>query len=216
MTISQIKVGNDTHDITLPGLTASVAELNYVDGVTSNIQTQLNKKTENAYSHIRFVNATSTFAGAPSMGENPEIIAQSKNSTIAMIAGNSLISFDNVSDYNTDDSVTITVHADYEGAADDALAEAKTYTTNQINSYKTTVNSTYETKTDANTKLNDAKTYADNAAKAVKDSLLGGAGAAYDTLKELADLIQANDSILDALQPLVENKVKMHFWESGD
>ena len=150
------------------------------------------------------------------MDGNAEIIAQSKNSTIAMIAGNSLISFDNVGDYNTDDSVTITVHADYEGAADDALAEAKTYTTNQINSYKTTVGNTYETKTDANTKLNDAKAYADNAANAVKTSLLGGAGAAYDTLKELADLIKANDSVLDALQPLVENKVKMHFWESGD
>ena len=46
MTISQIKVGNATHDITLPGLTASVAELNYVDGVTSNVQTQLNAKLD--------------------------------------------------------------------------------------------------------------------------------------------------------------------------
>lgn len=44
MTISQVKVGSTTHDITLPGLTASVTELNYADGVTSNIQTQLDNK----------------------------------------------------------------------------------------------------------------------------------------------------------------------------
>ena len=46
MTISQIQVGNSTHDITLPGLNASVTELNYTAGVTSSIQNQLNKKMD--------------------------------------------------------------------------------------------------------------------------------------------------------------------------
>jgi len=36
--------GNCSSATTLKGLTASVAELNYVDGVTSNVQTQLNNK----------------------------------------------------------------------------------------------------------------------------------------------------------------------------
>ena len=38
------KTGTAASATTLSGLTATVAELNYVDGVTSNIQTQLNGK----------------------------------------------------------------------------------------------------------------------------------------------------------------------------
>lgn len=57
MTISQIQVGNSTHDITLPGLNASVTELNYTAGVTSSIQNQLNKKMDD-YS-IELYNGTS-------------------------------------------------------------------------------------------------------------------------------------------------------------
>lgn len=41
-TISKVKVGSTTYDLTLNGLTSSVTELNYCDGVTSNIQTQIN------------------------------------------------------------------------------------------------------------------------------------------------------------------------------
>jgi hypothetical protein len=63
-----------------------------------------------------------------------------------------------------------------------------------------------ETKTDAASKLTEAKTYADNAAKAVKDDLLNNAGAAYDTLKELGDLIDDNKDAIDALEDIAAGK----------
>ena len=46
--------------LTKLGLTASAAELNYMDGVTSNVQTQLNGKAASAHTH--------SYAGAASAG----------------------------------------------------------------------------------------------------------------------------------------------------
>lgn len=46
------------------------------------------------------------------------------------------------------------------------------------------------------------------AKQAVKDDLLGGAGTAYDTLKELADLIGTNASAIEALEALAAGHVK--------
>lgn len=46
------------------------------------------------------------------------------------------------------------------------------------------------------------------AKQAVKNDLLGGAGAAYDTLKELADLIDANKTAIDALKEVAVGHVK--------
>ena len=63
-----------------------------------------------------------------------------------------------------------------------------------------------ETKTDATSKLTEAKTYADNAANAVKNDLLNNAGAAYDTLKELGDLIDDNKDAIDALNDVAAGK----------
>lgn len=54
--------------------------------------------------------------------------------------------------------------------------------------------------------LAEAKTYADGVGTAVKADLLGGAGAAYDTLKELADLIGENDTAIDALETVAAGK----------
>ena len=42
----------------------------------------------------------------------------------------------------------------------------------------------------------------------MKNDLLGGAGTAYDTLKELADLIDTNKSAIEALQALAAGHVK--------
>lgn len=46
------------------------------------------------------------------------------------------------------------------------------------------------------------------AKQAVKDDLLGGAGTAYDTLKELADLIGTNASAIEALEALAAGHVR--------
>ena len=48
--------------------------------------------------------------------------------------------------------------------------------------------------------------YVDSAAATVKNDLLNGAGEAYDTLKELGDLIDANNTALDALETVATNK----------
>ena len=69
-----------------------------------------------------------------------------------------------------------------------------------------TITSTYETKSAASAKLTEAKTYADSAAAQVKNDLLNGAGEAYDTLKELGDLINVNVDAIDALEAIAANK----------
>lgn len=59
---------------------------------------------------------------------------------------------------------------------------------------------TAQTKADA--ALTSAKAYADD----IKDDLLNGAGAAYDTLKELGDLIDSNADAIDALETVAASK----------
>ena len=58
----------------------------------------------------------------------------------------------------------------------------------------------------ADSALASAKTYADNAANTVKNDLLNNAGAAYDTLKELGDLIDDNKDAIDALNDVAAGK----------
>lgn len=64
----------------------------------------------------------------------------------------------------------------------------------------------YDTKGAAASALASAKTYADNAATTVKNDLLNGAGTAYDTLKELGDLIDDNKDAIDALETIASGK----------
>lgn len=64
------------------------------------------------------------------------------------------------------------------------------------------ITSTYETKTNASSKLTEAKAYADT----IKNDLLNGAGEAYDTLKELGDLIDENVNAIEALETVASGK----------
>jgi phage-related tail fiber protein len=74
-----------------------------------------------------------------------------------------------------------------------------------------------ETKSDASKKLNEAKAYADSAASQVKNDLLNGAGAAYDTLKELGDLIDDNVDAIEALETVAAGKAdKVHSHDMDD
>ncbi len=73
-----------------------------------------------------------------------------------------------------------------------------------------TASTAYDTAGSANNALASAKTYADNAATTaannVKNDLLGGAGAAYDTLKELGELITDNQDAIDVLESVASSK----------
>lgn len=74
-----------------------------------------------------------------------------------------------------------------------------------------------ETKSDASEKLTEAKSYADNVATKVKNDLLNGAGTAYDTLKELGDLIDDNQDAIDALEIVAAGKAdKTHSHAISD
>lgn len=103
--------------------------------------------------------------------------------------------------------------AEAKGAASAALASAKEYA-DTVASGKADANhnhdSAYDTKGSANSALASAKTYADSAATTaankVKNDLLNGAGTAYDTLKELGDLIDANQDAIDALETVASGK----------
>lgn len=77
-----------------------------------------------------------------------------------------------------------------------------------------TITSTYETKSAASAKLTEAKTYADSAATKVKNDLLNGAGGAYDTLKELGDLIDVNVDAIDALETVAAGKADKNHTHS--
>ena len=61
------------------------------------------------------------------------------------------------------------------------------------------------------------KIYVDNAANKVKNDLLNGAGAAYDTLKELGDLIDDNKDAIEALEDIASSKAdKTHSHAIAD
>ena len=68
----------------------------------------------------------------------------------------------------------------------------------------------YDVKGSANNALSTAKSYADtvanNAANRVKNDLLNNAGAAYDTLKELGDLIDDNADAINTLETVATSK----------
>lgn len=75
----------------------------------------------------------------------------------------------------------------------------------------------YDASGAADTALANAKTYADSAATKVKNDLLNGAGEAYDTLKELGDLIDENSDAIDALKTVASGKAdKVHTHEISD
>lgn len=75
--------------------------------------------------------------------------------------------------------------------------------------------SKYETKTDSQSKLDEAKAYADSTASTVKNDLLNGAGEAYDTLKELSELIDENQDAIGALETVAANKADKEHTHDG-
>lgn len=110
------------------------------------------------------------------------------------------------------DGNTTVKEADHATSADTATS-AYSATKAEQDASGNVIESTYETKADAQTKLDEAKAYADS----IKNDLLNGAGEAYDTLKELGDLIDENVDAIDALETVASNKAdKDHEHESQD
>lgn len=78
---------------------------------------------------------------------------------------------------------------------------------------KTEINDTATTTTNVWSAKKTADAISESATK-VKNDLLGGAGTAYDTLKELADLIETNKDTITALQNLAAGHVKFDTAQS--
>ena len=106
----------------------------------------------------------------------------------------------NASSITTMNSTLTKVKSDLE-ALQDQVAKAT-----NINDATASATTTY-----SSNKINSEITAAK---QAVKDDLLGGAGAAYDTLKELADLITTNQDAIKALQDLAAGHVKFDAAQS--
>ena len=104
--------------------------------------------------------------------------------------------------------------------ASSKLAEAKSYTDTVASGKSDTTHKhddLYDAKGAAAGALSSAQTYADNAATKVKNDLLNGAGTAYDTLKELGDLIDDNQDAIDALEIVAAGKADAeHTHEIAD
>lgn len=109
---------------------------------------------------------------------------------------------------------------DNQGSLTSLTTEDKTSLVVAINELVTSIN-TIKAEIASKSEIDDTKTTTTNvwsasktsteiatAATNLKNDLLGGAGEAYDTLKELADLIDTNKDAIDALEALAAGHVK--------
>lgn len=118
-----------------------------------------------------------------------------------------------VTDYTVDNALSSTstnpvqnkvVNAEFDAIADAMGALDLAIDGKSDSSHKH--DSDYDTKGSASAALEEAKSYADSAANEVKNDLLNGAGDAYDTLKELGDLIDTNVDAIEALETIATTK----------
>lgn len=136
--------------------------------------------------------ATSSLDAEKLGGQLPSYYAKASD-----IPTGSLASKSSVSESDLDSALAEKVNAAAEG--------------NHSHSNKTVLDGITSAKVSAwDSAESNAKTYADNAATTaankVKDDLLNGAGTAYDTLKELGELIDDNKDAIDALEDIASGK----------
>ena len=108
-------------------------------------------------------------------------------------------------------SLTTTEKGSLVGAIDELVTSIATLKNQLAN--KTEIDDTAATKTNAWSAVKIADEIS-TAASNLKTDLLGGAGEAYDTLKELADLISDNKDAIDALKTIAAGHVKFDAAQS--
>ena len=85
---SDAKFTDTTYTLSSFGITATAAELNYCDGVTSNIQTQLNGKAASSHSHAAGDITSGTLAvgrGGTGVTANPSMLTNLASTTAASV-----------------------------------------------------------------------------------------------------------------------------------
>lgn len=214
---------DEVFDNAITSLSVSGKVITYTkgDGSTGTVTTQDTNTTYSAGTGISLSGTTFSNSGVRSVttGSTNGTISVNTNGTPADIAVKGLGSA----------AYTASTAYDSAGAANTALASAKSYTDAEITEWvgdkkvseqiSTAMvskadsvhnhDNAYDKKGSADTALASAKTYADSAATKVKNDLLNGAGTAYDTLKELGDLISGNQDAIDALETVAANKANV-------
>ena len=142
------------------------------------------------------------------------IAADAKSDSLTIAAGTGI----SVTGDATNDKVTITnsgVRSIATGSSNGTISVNTNGTSANVavkglGSAAYTASTAYDAAGAASTALAEAKSYADSAASSaattVKNDLLNGAGAAYDTLKELGDLIDDNKDAIEALNDIAAGK----------
>jgi hypothetical protein len=164
-------------------------------------QTDLNSHANNADVHFTATERTK-LSGIAAGAQVNTVTGVKGGSESTYRTGNINITKANIGLGNVDNTADANKSVKHATSADSATSATKA---TQDGNGKV-ISSTYETKADSSSKLTEAKTYADNAANAVKNDLLNNAGAAYDTLKELGDLIDDNKDAIDALETVASGK----------
>ena len=184
-------------------LTATATELNYMDGVTSNVQTQLNAKAASSHTHNSYVNQNA-FSNV-TIGETT-ISADTTTDTLTLVAGSNIT----LTPDATNDKITI--------AAKDTTYSTGTATTAGLTKlYGSTGSSTDGTMTrSAITSALSTKEASGSAAAALADAkeytdeqiagLINGAPSTLDTLGEIATAMAENDDVVAALNAAVGTK----------
>ena len=193
------------------------------------------EKCDNGHVKMKIGNGINTWAELEYIGKDSEINDESMSleTTYSSTKMNSLIEglqsevndkadYDEIKEYidSSDDSIVDKLtngeiivkqaeESNHAISADSSISSDSSLKSTQDSNGNIIID-TYETKTDASLKLQDAKTYADSvsttAANTVKNDLLNGAGDAYDTLKELGDLIDDNVDAIEALKKIASSK----------
>lgn len=84
---SHVNNKSNPHGVSLSqlGVTATASELNYMDGVTSNVQTQLNGKASSSHSHDEYVTDNFSALAVRDKGNNRVIVTASQKDDIVSI-----------------------------------------------------------------------------------------------------------------------------------
>lgn len=180
----------------------------------ADLQSALDAKSDSTHTHSEYVNQN---AFSKVVIDSTTIEADTTTDTLTLAAGSNITltpdaSGDKVTIAATDTVYTHPSSGVTAGTYKSITVDAQGHVTAGTN--PTTLAgygiTDAETKGAADTALATAKTYADSAATTaannVKNDLLNGAGAAYDTLKELGDLIDDNADAIDALETVAAGK----------
>lgn len=192
-------------------------------GSAATVQTNLNAVNDTLNSHtknsdIHFTSTERTKLSGIAAGAQVNTVTGVKGGSESTYrTGNINITKANIGLGNVDNTADANKTVKHAATADSATSATKATQDASGN----VITSTYETKTNVASKLTEAKTYADSAATTaankVKNDLLNGAGGAYDTLKELGDLIDDNQDAIEALEVVASSKAdKTHTHAIAD